>query len=421
MNVEYMRTAKKSYMVVKNADFTFEQYELKMVMQNDIPCLLPFQLILADGRDEYWYEVGGMQPLRTDFTMEPVGEKKMRLILQNIMEMKSAMEEYLLDDEDICLRADMVYYDRFAERIRFCYVPGLKSGLQKEMGNQGLMGVKGLSEEILKYLDHGDQAAVRMAYEMYDRCARAPFMVSDCVDCLNLTDNKGQTIRGFATSGRSYGSGPISASASAKCMRVGEKDFSWMEDRPASSDIFDDDGDDDDVKFLWDDVQEMPGHKKKRRKEKVKKERKSKKKKPARKDTPADDNDFLDSEETRLLSEDDDDGGFTEFLDEDSLKKSWELLYRGNGVETDISLEDFPYMIGTDAKRVNGVLTARTVSRVHARLYMEDERLYVEDFNSTNGTYLNGSLLPMNTPAELKDGDRIVFATEEFKVYCRNA
>lgn len=55
----------------------------------------------------------------------------------------------------------------------------------------------------------------------------------------------------------------------------------------------------------------------------------------------------------------------------------------------------------------------RTVSRVHAKLYLKEEKLFVEDYNSTNGTYLNHRLLPMNTPTELQEGDQIVFATEE--------
>ena len=36
MKTEYLRTAKNSYMIVKDADFEFESYELEMVLQNDL-------------------------------------------------------------------------------------------------------------------------------------------------------------------------------------------------------------------------------------------------------------------------------------------------------------------------------------------------------------------------------------------------
>ena len=41
MKTEYLRTAKNSYMIVKDADFEFESYELEMVLQNDLKNLVP--------------------------------------------------------------------------------------------------------------------------------------------------------------------------------------------------------------------------------------------------------------------------------------------------------------------------------------------------------------------------------------------
>ncbi len=51
------------------------------------------------------------------------------------------------------------------------------------------------------------------------------------------------------------------------------------------------------------------------------------------------------------------------------------------------------------------VITSRRVSREHARIRQEGWRRMVEDLGSTNGTYLNDTLI--HTPMELRDGDRI--------------
>lgn len=51
------------------------------------------------------------------------------------------------------------------------------------------------------------------------------------------------------------------------------------------------------------------------------------------------------------------------------------------------------------------VITSRRVSREHARIRQEGWRRMVEDLGSTNGTYLNDTLV--HTPMELRDGDRI--------------
>ena len=98
------------------------------------------------------------------------------------------------------------------------------------------------------------------------------------------------------------------------------------------------------------------------------------------------------------------------------LEKIWELVYQGDGLEDDMRLDHFPYLIGKKSGGADGILTAQTVSRLHARIFEESGELFVEDFNSTNGTYLNGHLLPMNTPARLKEGDRLIFATEAFEL-----
>ncbi len=419
VNVEYMRTAKKSYMIVKGANFPYEKYELKMIMHNDISCLLPFQMIKAEGEDEYWYEVGGMQSLRNIFVMDPVGEKQIRLILTGIMEMKSAMEEYLLDDENICFPSDMVYYDRLNERIKFCYIPGLGAAQTDDMTGTKFVGVKVLFEEILKYLDHGDPTAVRIGYEMYDRCVRAPFMTADCMDCLNMAAAEKKGMEMISTSPVRPVTSGSGIMESGRGSGVRDRDLSWLEEREPASDIFKDD--EDDMEFLRDTAQTGQRHKKRNRKDKEKKDKikKNRRKSPGRERHSADERELLLYNEDEYLDDEDSETGATEFLSPAEARKSWELVYRGDGVEEDIYPKESPFVIGSDPSRSDGVLKARTVSRVHARLYTEDDRLFVEDFNSTNGTYVNNRLLPMNTPEELHDGDRLVFATEEYQVWCR--
>ena len=55
----------------------------------------------------------------------------------------------------------------------------------------------------------------------------------------------------------------------------------------------------------------------------------------------------------------------------------------------------------------------RYASGVHARLYSRGASYYVEDMNSTNGTFLNGGRL--EGEAELKDLDQIRIGGTEFR------
>lgn len=54
------------------------------------------------------------------------------------------------------------------------------------------------------------------------------------------------------------------------------------------------------------------------------------------------------------------------------------------------------------------------ISRRHARIFVNAGVYYIEDLNSTNGSWLNGQILTQGAPCAIKDGDRITFADEVF-------
>jgi hypothetical protein len=69
--------------------------------------------------------------------------------------------------------------------------------------------------------------------------------------------------------------------------------------------------------------------------------------------------------------------------------------------------------IGRDAKN-EVVLESAAVSREHAAVVLRDDRWYVEDRGSFNGTYLNGTRVVPGTPLPLRHADRISVGTETF-------
>ncbi|QEG20330.1 EAL domain-containing protein [Mariniblastus fucicola] len=61
-------------------------------------------------------------------------------------------------------------------------------------------------------------------------------------------------------------------------------------------------------------------------------------------------------------------------------------------------------------------LNCRNVSGLHAELLQEGNQLLIEDLNSTNGTFVNGSKIRARTT--LKDGDTVQFGQSTFTVAC---
>ena len=89
------------------------------------------------------------------------------------------------------------------------------------------------------------------------------------------------------------------------------------------------------------------------------------------------------------------------------------LLPSSPGFST-IRIPDHPVLIGSQPGGGNIVLPHDTVSRVHARLSLLGEDVFVEDLNSTNGTYIDGKAIPAREKKKLQNGSRIRFAEVEF-------
>ena len=355
MKVEYQRTARHSYMVIREADFIFENYEVQMILHNGISSLLQMQIIMEDGRVEYWYDVTGMQSLEKQFLVSAVDNDRLRFLLQSLCDMKRQMEDYMLDDGNIVFSSSMIFYDRNTETIRFCYIPGY---VQMKTS-----GIRGLMEEILQHLDHADSKAVHLAYDIYELCAQSEFTISDCQRCIGAQQTEKEVLaEDFENDAELFetDSGETEKTAPEKHLRwgFGRRKKKWQ--KPEYREILR--------------QEQMSG---------------------------------CVAEPIRGWDE-------TVCFSETQMKRIWELSYQGNGLEEDLKLEKFPFLIGKDNDRVDGALRAQTVSRIHAQIREETGKLYLEDYNSTNGTYLNGRLIPMNTPIELHAGDRIIFATEEY-------
>ncbi len=56
------------------------------------------------------------------------------------------------------------------------------------------------------------------------------------------------------------------------------------------------------------------------------------------------------------------------------------------------------------------------VSRYHSYIQVVDHRISITDFNSTNGTFVNGELLKPSKAHRLRHGDNIRLGNLEFKV-----
>src|ERR671923_2670541 len=92
---------------------------------------------------------------------------------------------------------------------------------------------------------------------------------------------------------------------------------------------------------------------------------------------------------------------------------AWLVAMSGGGLEPGERFDLFGGLSIGRSPDADVRIEDRFASGVHARIYSRGASYYVEDMNSTNGTYLNGAVL--EGEAELSDLDEIRIGDTEFR------
>ena len=74
------------------------------------------------------------------------------------------------------------------------------------------------------------------------------------------------------------------------------------------------------------------------------------------------------------------------------------------------------FLLGKKKDSVDGWIPAATISRIHARITCDGTVYYVEDLNSTNGTWADQVQLNPYELYPLKAGTYLTFASVEYEV-----
>jgi hypothetical protein len=93
--------------------------------------------------------------------------------------------------------------------------------------------------------------------------------------------------------------------------------------------------------------------------------------------------------------------------------EGWLVVERGGGLERDQRFDLIGGLSIGRSKEADVRIDDRYASSLHARVFSRQDRFFVEDMNSTNGTLLNGATL--QGEAELIDRDTIQIGDTAFR------
>ncbi len=359
---EYRRYQGKSYMVCI-CGAALEGYEYPMLAKNRIFGLLPFQMIRADGTVQFWYDISGRQALEEWAKIKKPGSEFLKNFFSALSAVLERAGEYLLPEDGVSLDPEQIFVDADGQGIAFCYTPFEKTAFPEAL--------RGFMEYFLSHMEHDGGEGTKQCYAVYEKCQQGH---SDLEKLLGMLMQEVGTKENYRSKELDQ---PI------KQERVPQKILQQWDKQP------------------------------KRTGKKYRKGMKSicaQKSRLFTKRNVAKEAFAFEPEECPKES-----SNPTLLLGSEIKEILGEFKYEGDGEGENLSVTTSVFLIGSRREEVDGVILKDTVSRIHARVTKEEGSFYLEDLNSTNGTYHNGELLNYRDKIKLEKNDRVTFAQEEYR------
>ena len=161
MKVSYKRDFHHSYLILEEEDTPdCETYPVRMMLNGAIPGLLSCQIHRVDNRALFYYEITSRQPLCDLCEARNLNKEILALLIGALIRTMEELESCLLDPACLLLSPEYVYVNEAEREVGFCFWPGERREEQNFLR---------FAEYLLPKIDHQDQEAVVLGYQLYRR------------------------------------------------------------------------------------------------------------------------------------------------------------------------------------------------------------------------------------------------------------
>ena len=382
--ITYERNLTGSYMKIPAS--IEAEFDEKMMLRRKLPGLLPVEKCYVDGAGQYWYNISGKQSLDTYCRFKSIDVEFVKRIIIGICSEIAILEQNLLDQNTILLEPELIFIVNNSKEVIFAVYPGNKGTVNAAF--QELM------EYLLTKIDHKDMEAVHAAYEIYEKTLNASYSLSDIRDEI-LYERSASVQEEHPKMEKPRERRPVLSPDREAQDKKGREKKEHLKAFQIPMEHFVNIGkvckEIQQKLIIWKEQLLNP------------KKEKEEKKQMASIVYPEDD---LQEELPQIHP--------TVCLRQNMMRPEGLLLYEGSDSFSDICLDKEVSRIGKDAAS-DIVIEKETISRFHAKIHREKDEYYIEDLNSTNGTYVNDEILPYKEPKKLNSNDQVRFADVKYR------
>ncbi len=374
--ITYERDVSRSYM--KIPAMPEESFDEQLLLKKKIAGLLPIEKCYVAGAGQYWYNITGQQALDAYCRINQIGTLFFENLILRFCEQIELLEWNLLDVNCLVADPEMVFVNHSGDVISFIAYPFNTGTLSTEL--QQLM------EYLLTKLDHKDKEAVSSAYQLYEMTLSEGFSISDLKSHILNARMEKVVVEPEKV---------LAATPKEEKMQESPKIVKEESDYVSK------------VRHLLDDKWNLLYKNVERVLEKVS----LKPHKEQIETVPAiifPDDKPKEAAQIQIHP--------TVCIFNHSSEPRGELICDRKGVFPDFQLEKSASILGKNPKAELHI-DKDTISLFHARIEYQDGEYYIEDLNSTNGTYINDEPLYYKKKRRLEADDKIRFADVTYHFY----
>lgn len=383
LETEYVRNLNCNYERVRLAEKPQEnRYQYCILNRGGIRYLLPCSLRYIDGDAFLYYDISSTQNIVQLFEGKAVDREWMRDFLWGMERMQQELGRYLLEERNVIWSPQHIYQDLEKNDFFFMYIP--YCGTDR--------GFKTLLDFWVDHIDYEDEALVEFVYGLHEQYAAAGETCLKRQIFENFKEVEKKEKRRRTETLRT----PLPEPEPDETVLPQESSAVGSDAADRRKGI---------LSFL--------GSRKKRPDAVSYQEILRRQVNMQTLDAVAEERVYEGEREPQTAeSEDQEEYGRTVYLEERQGEPQ-RGLYRDNG-ELAVRIDKFPFVIGKKRDEVDYALEDRSVSRIHARILEENGSVYLEDLNSTNGTFKNGLRMQPYERRRLERGDELRFGKAEY-------
>ncbi|MBS7240634.1 MAG: FHA domain-containing protein [Acetatifactor sp.] len=355
MKTEFLRSLNCNYKRILLEEKPEERkYQYCILNRGGIGGLLPCSLRYIDGEAYLYYDITSRQNIRQMFERKVIPREWVCAFLKSFQQLRQELDRFLLDMNHVLWYPDEVFQELDANKFSFLYVPYY----------EGDNGFKALLDFWVERIDYNDDELVECVYHMFEQ---------------------------FDHNGEVYLQEQIFQDALRleKPMQS-ERQPVVLEEERLLPDLPPQEEDTEQKKSLFGLFDSR--------------KRKSKEKRELYRSEMRERMEGYSVAEQPLFEEK---YGRTLYIEETlSPEKDALKLCTAEGKQLKVLGED-AIIIGKKKEEADIVVEDASISRLHAKIFYENKAYYLEDLNSTNGTFKNGLRLKPYERRQLEPGDEI--------------